>query len=65
MPNNKSSDWLQYSGIGIQMAATMMICWWVGKKSEDFRLVSEPWGQIAGLFFGVFASIYNVIKQVR
>ena len=66
MPKDKSSDWLQYSGIGIQMAATMMICWWLGEKSESyFKLFSAPWGQVGGLLFGVFASIYNLIKQVR
>ena len=66
MPDNKSSDWLQYSGIGIQMVATMMICWWLGEKLESyFKLLNAPWGQVGGLFFGVFASIYNLIKQVK
>ena len=65
MPKDKSSDWLQYSGIGIQMVVTMMICWWIGEKSEYFELLSAPKGQIGGLFFGIFASIYNLIKQVK
>ena len=66
MPKKKSSDWLQYSGVGIQMVVTMMICLWVGEKSESyFKLFNAPWGQIGGLFFGVFASIYNLIKQVK
>ena len=65
MPNGDSNNWLQYSGIGIQMAATVMICWWLGEKSESyFKLFSYPWGQVGGLLFGVFASIYNLIKQV-
>ena len=65
MPS-KPNNWLQYSGIGIQMAATMVICWWIGQKLEDyFGIFNNPWGQIAGIFFGMFAGIYNLIKQVR
>ena len=31
----QSDSWLQYSGIGIQMAATIIICWWLGQKLEN------------------------------
>ena len=49
MPDNKSSDWLQYSGIGIQMVATMMICWWLGEKLESyFKLLNAPCAQVGG-----------------
>ena len=66
MPDKNSNDWLQYSGIGIQMAATIMISWWIGEKSESyFNILIKPWGQLLGLFFGMFASIYNLIKQVK
>ena len=64
--HNKPDNWLQYSGIGIQMTATIIICWWFGEKLENsVELVNNPWGQLLGLFFGMFASIYNLIKQVR
>ena len=66
MPEQKSTSWLQYSGVGIQMAVTMMVCWWVGEKSESYlELFNKPWGQLVGLFFGIFASIYNLINQVK
>ena len=66
MPNKDSNNWLQYSGIGIQMAATILICWWLGQQLESsIELFSTPWGQLTGLFFGMFAGIYNLIKQVR
>ena len=55
MPERKPANWLQYSGLGIQMAVTMMICWWIGEKLEShFGLFNKPWGQLAGLFFGIF-----------
>jgi len=66
MLDKHSDNWLQYSGIGIQMAATIIICWWIGQKFEDpMNLFDKPWGQLAGLFFGMFAGIYNLIKQVK
>ena len=67
MPDKKQPDsWLQYSGIGIQMAATIIICWWLGEKLESsVAMLDNPWGQLLGLFFGMFAGIYNLIKQVR
>ena len=64
--NKREQHWLQYSGIGIQMAITMIITWWLGEKIEShFEILTKPWGQIAGLFFGLFASIYNLITQVK
>ena len=67
MPENQHPDnWMRYSGIGIQMAATILICWWLGEKLESSMiLLDNPWGQLVGLFFGMFAGIYNLIKQVR
>ena len=36
MPDNRQPDnWLQYSGIGIQMAATIIVCWWFGEKLDE------------------------------
>ena len=67
MPKNQHPDnWMQYSGIGIQMAATILIFWWLGEKLESsVAMLDNPWGQLLGLFFGMFAGIYNLIKQVR
>jgi len=66
MHKDKSSGWLKYSGVGIQMVVMMMICLWLGEKLESyFKLFNAPWGQVWGLFFGIFTSIYNLIKQVK
>ena len=66
MPNKQIGNWLQYSGIGIQMALTIIICWWIGERLENsMELFHKPWGQLLGLFFGMFAGIYNLIKQVK
>ena len=55
---------MRFSGLGIQMVVTMMFCWWVGEKAEAKDWISPPWGQLVGIFFGVFASIYHLIKSV-
>ena len=67
MPDKRQPDsWLQYSGIGIQMAVTIIVCWWFGEQLENsVALIDNPWGQLLGLFFGMFAGIYNLIKQVK
>ena len=59
-----STNWMQYSGVGIQMAATMMIGLWVGGKVGTYFSLPELYGQLSGLFFGVFAAMYNLIKSI-
>ena len=66
MPDKRQPDsWLQYSGIGIQMAVTIIVCWLGEKLENSMILLDSPWGQLVGLFFGMFAGIYNLIKQVK
>ena len=60
----KPTNWMQYSGVGIQMAATMMIGLWLGGKVGNYFSLSESYGQLSGLFFGVFAAMYNLIKSI-
>ena len=57
--------WLAYSGLGIQMAITILFCFWIGMKLEVFFSIKPPFGQLGGLLFGVFASVYNLIKSVN
>jgi hypothetical protein len=60
----KPTNWMQYSGVGIQMAATMMIGLWLGGKAEHYFSIPESYGQLGGLFFGVFTAMYNLIKSI-
>ena len=63
--SKNQKDWLAYTGLGIQMVVTMMICLWIGMKLEDKFYIVNPYGQLIGIFFGLFASIYNLIKSVK
>lgn len=60
-----NNEWMQYSGLGIQMAITIMIFWWIGQKIEEKDLIENPYGQLFGMFFGVFVSIAQLIKSVK
>ena len=63
--SKNQKNWLAYSGLGIQMVMTMLLCLWIGMKVEDYFSISYPWGQLIGLFFGIFTSLYNLIKSVK
>ena len=66
MPDKKPVNWLQYSGIGTQMLITIILFWWLGGKLENhFKLFSKPWGELLGLFFGIFAGMYNLVNQLN
>ena len=62
---NNQRHWLAYSGLGIQMVVTMLFGYWIGQKIEAYFLIYPPIGQLLGLFFGIFASIYNLIKSIK
>ena len=63
--SKNQKNWLAYSGLGIQMTITMLFCLWIGMKIEDYALIPSPWGQLIGLLFGIFTSVYNLIKSVE
>ncbi len=58
------AEWGKYSAAGIQMVLIMLLCWWIGSKIGEY-FSFEPWGSILGIFFGIFAGMYNLIKSVK
>jgi putative Ca2+/H+ antiporter (TMEM165/GDT1 family) len=62
--NKRSSDWMKHSGLGIQMAVSVVICLYIGKW-VGFKLGYEDLGALFGILFGLFASTYNLIKQIK
>ena len=63
MKKKSSTEWLKYSGVGIQMAVTVIICLFLGEWIGEYFNQSEI-GMLIGIFFGLFASIYNLFKQI-
>ena len=52
-----------YLGLGTQLAATMVLMFFVGKWLDEYFEI-EPWLTISFAFLGGFAGVYNFIKTV-
>ncbi|EGD33889.1 MULTISPECIES: AtpZ/AtpI family protein [unclassified Capnocytophaga] len=64
-PKKKLNNWVKFSQLGIQMAVTIGICAYCGNWLDQKYPTIAPWGTVGGGLFGVFASLYLVIKQVN
>jgi len=64
MKKKNSTEWLKYSGVGIQMAVSVVLCLFLGKWIGTY-FNQEQIGMLIGVFFGLFASIYNLFKQIQ
>ncbi len=58
-------NWAMLSGIGFQMGATIFVCAWIGKKLDERFPSNKNWFTIGLVLFGVFASLYIVLKQLK
>jgi uncharacterized membrane protein YfcA len=68
MENKKKSrlrKWAVLSGIGFQMGATIFACAWIGKKLDERFPSNKNWFTIGLVLFGVFASLYIVLMQLK
>ena len=59
-----STEWIKYSGLGIQMAVSVMLCLYIGKWIGS-NFDSENVGSLIGIFFGLFVSIYHLFKELK
>lgn len=63
--NSPLKNWAKFSGIAIQMGGTIFVCAWIGKKLDERYSTGKNWFTIGLVLFGVFASIYIVLKQLK
>ncbi len=52
-----------YSGLGLQLAVTVVIFWFIGKLIDDHYGTTPLW-MIAGAMLGIVVGMYNFIKAV-
>ena len=52
-----------YLGLGIQLAATIVICFFIGRWLDQV-LNTTPWLMVLGAFIGAAAGLYNFIRIV-
>mgnify|MGYP005833861583 CR=1 FL=1 len=51
-------------GSGIQLAATVVIMFFVGRYL-DRQFGTDPWLMIVGILFGFVAGLYNFVKIIQ
>jgi hypothetical protein len=64
-PRKPLPDYARYSGLGLQMAAFIVICTFAGRYIDKFQIVRFPLFTIIGIMFGVFGAMYYMIKQIK
>ncbi|CUT03796.1 AtpZ/AtpI family protein [Candidatus Chrysopegis kryptomonas] len=52
-----------YSGLGLQLAVTVVIFWFIGKIIDEHYGTSPLW-MIVGAMLGIVVGMYNFIKSV-
>lgn len=62
---SRLKSWAVFSGIAFQMGATIFICAWIGKKLDERYPSNKNWFTIGFVLFGMVASIYVVLKQLK
>lgn len=56
-------DVAPYLGLGIQLAATIVVCFFLGRWLDQV-LNTTPWLMILGAFIGAVGGLYNFLKTV-
>ena len=60
----RKSEWVQYTQIGFQMLGTIGLGVWLGIKADEWLDLSFPYFTIGLSVVFIFASVYNVIRQL-
>ena len=58
-------NWAIFSGIAFQMGATIFLCAWAGKKLDERYPSGKNWFTIGFVLFGLVASVFVVLKQLK
>lgn len=62
-PRRRSDQILRYSGMATQMAATIFVGVWGGKKLDEYLKNETPVFTLVFSLLGVVIAMYNVIKD--
>ncbi len=52
-----------YSGLGLQLAVTVVLFWFIGKMIDE-HYGTQPLWMIVGAMVGIVVGMYNFIKSV-
>ncbi len=59
------NSFLKYSGIAVQMGATIGLCAWFGHWLDGHFQNSKPLLTLTFLLLGTIASIFTLIRQLK
>lgn len=62
---NQLRNWAIFSGIAFQMGATIFVSAWIGKKLDERYPSGKNWFTMGFVLFGLIASVYVVLKQLK
>jgi F0F1-type ATP synthase assembly protein I len=58
------NNYAKYSGIAIQMIATILLFTWLGKWLDTFLTIKFPLFLLLGILLGIALSLYLVFKKI-
>jgi F0F1-type ATP synthase assembly protein I len=61
---NQISEYVKYSGLAFQMAALILLGYWLGGKLDRWLEMSFPLFTILLILLFLFASFYSLIKSL-
>lgn len=65
-PNQSNSNsYLKYSGLAIQLLATIFIAGWLGFQLDQKLKSEQPWFMITFGFLGFAGMMYQVYKSIN
>lgn len=62
--SDRLRSFARYSGIGVQMLATIGLSTWAGYWLDSHFHTKTPWFTLGLMLLGLFAALYNVIRSV-
>lgn len=60
----KTNAYLKYSQLGIQLAATIALCGWLGYKMDQWWNNEKPLFIIIMIFIGAIGAFYQLYKSL-
>lgn len=62
-PVRRSTEYLKYSGMAIQMGVIIFLGTFGGQKLDEHFQFETPWCTLAGALLGIFAAFYLTLKD--
>ena len=63
-PRRRPGNPMEYSSLGIQMAAMIGLCVFIGFKLDKKVQTEKPWFTIGFAIFGIAAAMFYVLRRL-